>query len=165
MSDCCLYLLKRTNETQLASPTFYNRHQNVHRTSCYSQAFPGWLDVQFLVPLLKPATGVLALLFLLAVVIIVATPRFRVKVLELRNEVWLPAAAAFTVSLMPVAKLSVSMHNTENLRYLYMPTAFFVLTVVLASERLARSKPQFAAIGLWSLITFQAVSLHVLGWN
>ncbi|MEM6484783.1 MAG: hypothetical protein AAF662_07370 [Pseudomonadota bacterium] len=72
-------------------------------------------------------------------------------------------AACILVALVPISKLSVSLENTENSRYLYLPTIFFALLISGLTQQL-RTRPR-AIIGLSFLIIFQAVSLHVIGWN
>ncbi len=131
----------------------------------FRSVFPGWINSQSLVSIIKPIIGVglvAAVIISLAAALI---PRVRIAIWSRRKDHLIFVGLAFVFSLMPVATLSVSLENTENVRYIYLPAVFVAILVVLVWQRLSGVYPRIANTALTLMLLFQAVSLHVLGWN
>jgi hypothetical protein len=131
----------------------------------FRSAIPGWIKSQSLVPLIKPIIGVGVIAAVILVIAALLIPRIRTAIWKRRADPILLAIFSFGFSLIPVAKLSVSLQNTENARYLYLPTAFAVVFVVLVWQRLSELSPRIVNTALLSMLLFQAGSLHAFGWN
>jgi hypothetical protein len=122
---------------------------------------PAWIKLPRLVVAFK--AFVLLACGTLAAVAIVPQLRRRAAATAKDPVLWL--GLAFVLSLIPIARLSVSLENSENVRYLYLPTAFVVSAFALIHERWVEHAPRVAGAFVGIVMLFQAVSLHALGWN
>ena len=126
---------------------------------------PGWAKVGELKPVVRLLLPTVVVLLAVAAAYLLFTPRCRSVLVRLIRNPFVLAGAAYLASLAPVAQLSVSLNNTENLRYLYLPTVFVAMVVALAWQHLRSRAPRAIGGAVAVLLLLQAGSLHAIGWN
>ena len=126
---------------------------------------PGWSKVGGLKPVVRLLFPTAVVLLAVAAACLLLTPRCRPVLVRLIRHPLALAGAAYLASLAPVAQLSVSLTNTENLRYIYLPTVFVAVVVALAWQHLRSRAPRAIGGAAAVLLLLQAGSLHAIGWN